>query len=328
LTHVVTGCAGFIGAALARRLLADGCKVVGVDILDDAYDVRMKEHRLEGLLASAPFRLLRENVCSSGLEEALRRALGSARVDTVFHLAARTGVRQSVDAPRSYVDANVLGTLNVLETCRRLGVGRLVLASTSSVYGIPARLPCPEDADTSRPLSPYAASKIAAEALCHTYHYVQGLSIVVVRYFTVYGPAGRPDMSIFRWVRNVVEGRPITVYGDGTQKRAFTFVDDVVEGTVAAGRLSGYHVINLGGERSVELLDVVKMIELVTGCTAVVRHGPAQPGEIPATSADCRRARELLGWQPRVALEDGLRVTADWYRQNRHWAANVDLGGA
>ncbi len=328
VTHVVTGCAGFVGAALVRRLLADGSEVVGVDNLDDAYDVRMKEHRLEELLPLSPFCFVRENVCSPGLEEALRRAIGGGCVDTVFHLAARTGVRQSVEAPRSYVDSNVLGTLNVLEVCRRLGIERLVLASTSSVYGIPAKLPCSEEVDTSRPLSPYAASKIAAEALCHTYHYVHGLSIVVLRYFTVYGPAGRPDMSIFRWVRNILEGEPITVYGDGTQRRAFTFVQDVVEGTVAAGRLSGYHVLNLGGERSVELWDVVRTIEAATGCRALIRHGPAQPGEIPVTSADCRRARELLGWQPRVTLEDGLRATAAWYRENRHWAANIALGGS
>ena len=231
--YLVAGAAGFIGAAVAVELLDAGHLVLGIDDLNDAYDVRLKHWRLERLRA-------REGFMFRPADVADRAALAAAcdrepPVDGVINLAARAGVRASVEDPWAYVDTNVTGTLNLLDLCRDRGVGKFVLASSSSVYGARGAMPCREDADTSRAPSPYAATKLAAEALCHAYHHLFGLDVTVFRYFTVYGPAGRPDMSLFRFVQWIHEGRPVLLYGDGTQSRDFTYVEDVARGTVAGG---------------------------------------------------------------------------------------------
>jgi len=320
--HVlITGTAGFIAGKVAEFLLDEGHTVTGVDNLNDAYDVRLKEWRLARLEAWPGFRFQRLDVAD---RRALRPCFQDPPPDAVINLAARAGVRPSVQDPWIYLEANVTGTLNLLELCREFDVKKLVLASTSSLYGASNALPFREDANTDRPLSPYAASKKAAEALCYTYHALYGLDVTVFRYFTVYGPAGRPDMSPFRFVQWIWEGRPVTVYGDGRQSRDFTYVDDIARGTVAGLRPLGYQVINLGSDQPVVLMDLVRLVEELAGRQAILEFHPAHPADVPATWADIGRAEQLLGWRPRVPFREGVERLVDWYRDNRDWAREID----
>jgi nucleoside-diphosphate-sugar epimerase len=244
----------------------------------------------------------------------------------VVNLAARAGVRPSVTNPWAYYQANCTGTLNLLEMCRRTGVRKIVLASTSSLYGKDNAIPFREDADTNRPLSPYAASKKAAETLAFSYHHLHGLDVSIPRYFTVYGPAGRPDMSVFRFIRRIAEGEPIVVMGDGTQSRDFTFIDDIARGTIAAIRPLGYEVINLGGDQPVRLDAVIDQIAKLTGGKLKIDRRPLHPADVPATWADVSKADRLLGWRPQVGIDEGLRRSVDWYFANRDFARSLELG--
>jgi nucleoside-diphosphate-sugar epimerase len=317
--YLLTGAAGFIGARTAELLLDAGHRVVGVDDVNPAYDPRVKRHRLEKLAA-------REGFSFHELDIAQRAALGrlgGERFDAVLNLAARAGVRASVENPWVYVDANVTGTLNLLEWCRARGVHKFVLASTSSVYGGSDASVFREDQESSRPISPYAATKKAAEALSYTWHALHGLDVTVLRYFTVYGPAGRPDMSVFRFVRRIREGEPITVYGDGSMARDFTYVDDVARGTIAALRPLGYEIVNLGGEHPAEVRELVATVERALGRKAEVRHEPAHPADVPRTAACIDKARRLLGWEPQVSLAEGVARAAAWYEAERAWAKDV-----
>jgi len=320
--HVLlTGAAGFIAGRVAELLLDEGHAVTGVDNLNDAYDVRLKEWRLARLQARPGFGFQRLDIAD---RQALRPCFEGASFDAVVNLAARAGVRPSVQNPWVYVEANVTGTLNLLEMCREFDVKKLVLASTSSLYGASNPLPFREDANTDRPLSPYAASKKAAEALCYTYHALHGLDVTVFRYFTVYGPAGRPDMSPFRFVQWIHEGRPVTVYGDGRQSRDFTYVDDIARGTIAGLRPLGYQVINLGSDRPVVLLDLVRLVEELAGREARLEFRPSHPADVPATWADIGRAEQLLGWRPQVPFREGMERLVRWYGENRAWAREID----
>ncbi len=319
--YLLTGAAGFIGAAVAGRLLEAGHAVLGVDDLNDAYDVRLKHWRLERLRARERFTFRRADVSD---RDALEAACdGEPLADGVINLAARAGVRASVEDPWAYVGANVTGTLNLLDLCRERRVPKFVLASTSSLYDPGSPMPHREDADASRVRSPYAATKQAAEALCHAYHHQFGLDVTVLRYFTVYGPAGRPDMSLFRFVQRVHEGRPVRLYGDGTQSRDFTYVDDAARGTVAGLAPLGYEVVNLGAGAPAPLLEVLRFVEARVGRTARVEHRPAHPADVPATWADTSKARRLLGWEPRTTWKDGVRRLVDWYAANRSWARRI-----
>jgi nucleoside-diphosphate-sugar epimerase len=232
-------------------------------------------------------------------------------------------VRQSVENPWVYFETNTTGTLNLLELCRERDIGKFVLASTSSLYGAENPMPYREDADTNRPLSPYAASKKGAEALSYTYHYLYDTDVTVLRYFTVYGPAGRPDMSLFRFVQWISEERPLTIFGDGTQSRDFTFVEDIARGTIAALRPIGHDTINLGSDEPTVLMDVVRYIEGRIGKTARVEFQPRHAADVMATWADISKARELLDWEPRTMWQAGIDRLVDWYRENRDWAKNV-----
>lgn len=321
---LLTGVAGFIGWKVAERLLEEGYTVVGVDNLNDAYDVRLKEWRLEQLRSRPGFHFHRLDITD---REALQRLFHEASpFQAILNLAARAGVRPSVANPWVYFETNVTGTLNLLEMCRRSGVGKFVLASTSSLYGTRNPLPFREDADTDGPLSPYAASKKAAEVLCYTYHHLYGLDVTILRYFTVYGPAGRPDMSLFRFVQWVSEGRPVRVYGDGSQSRDFTFVDDIAQGTVAGLRPLGYEIINLGSDRPLVLREVLRVVEELVGRKALLEYHPPHPADMPATWADIGKARHLLGWQPTTSFQEGMRRLVEWYRANREWARNIHTG--
>jgi UDP-glucuronate 4-epimerase len=321
---LVTGAAGFIGSRVATLALADGHRVVGIDNLSDAYDVRLKQWRLRELESQAGFQFRYLDITDRAAVETVFS--GAEPFDGVVHLAARAGVRQSVDDPWLYRDVNATGTLNVLEACRRHGVAKFVLSSTSSLYGARNSLPYTEDADTNRPLSPYAASKKAAEAMAHTYHHLHGLDVTVLRYFTVYGPAGRPDMSLFRFVQWVAEGRRVTVFGDGSQSRDFTYVDDIAQGTLAALRPLGFEVINLGSDSPVVLADVLAYIEDALGERAQREYRPSHPADVPATWANIDRARNMLDWKPTTRWQDGVDRLVAWYRQERDWARNIATG--
>ncbi len=318
----LTGCAGFIGAKTAELLLEQEAQVIGVDNLNDAYDPRLKQWRLTRLERFPNFQFHQLDISDWEATRALFEAYRP--YDAVINLAARAGVRQSVENPWVYVATNITGALNLLELCRLHDVPKYILASTSSLYGNNER-PFREDQPTDQPLSPYAASKKGAEALCHTYHHLYGLDITVLRYFTVYGPAGRPDMSIFRFVRWIAEGEPIQLLGDGLQERDFTYVDDIARGTIAALKPLGYAIINLGGDRPVSLRWVIETLERLLGKPARWVQAPMHPADVKATWADITRARTLLGWEPQVPLEEGLRRCVEWYLQNRGWAREIQL---
>jgi nucleoside-diphosphate-sugar epimerase len=320
---LVTGAAGFIGARVVDVLIEQGHQVVGIDSLNNAYDVRLKQWRLKQLQGKEGFSFSRGDLADRVIVETLWKKHDGDAFDAVINLAARAGVRQSTENPYVYYETNVSGTLNLLELCRLGGVKKFVLASTSSLYGAENERPFREDACTDRPLSPYAASKKAAEAMCYTWHFLYGMDVTVLRYFTVYGPAGRPDMSMFRFTQRISEGRPIVLYGDGTQERDFTYVDDIARGTVAALAPLGFETINLGGDQPVKILDVIAMIEELVGKKAVVDRQPAHPADVPATWADIGKARKLLGWTPQTKLEDGVHKLIEWYRAEQSWASRI-----
>ncbi len=323
---LVTGCAGFIGWKVSEFLLEEGHTVIGIDNINNAYDARLKSWRLEHLQGHPNFSFHQLDITD-------RKAVRNLFVTTNHHppftgainLAARAGVRQSVEDPWVYYETNVTGTLNLLELCREYGVNKFILASTSSLYGANNTRPFREDANTDRPLSPYAASKKAAEALCYTYHYLHGLDVTVLRYFTVYGPAGRPDMSIFRFIKWIAEGEPIIVYGDGTQERDFTYVDDIARGTLLGLKPLGYEVINLGSDRPAPLKTVVAHVEDILGKSARIERQPIHPADVPATWADVSRAKRLLDWTPQTTLEEGLQAAMAWYQANRQWARDIHV---
>ncbi len=320
--YLVTGAAGFIGARTSEELIAQGHTVVGVDNLNDAYDPRVKEYRLRKLRALPGFEFIRDDIADKGI---LSRPspITARRFDGVINLAARAGVRFSVENPWAFLESNTVGTLNMLELCRQTGCPKFVLASTSSIYGANPIYPTPETASSSEPLQPYAASKKGAEVLAHAYHHLHGVDVTVVRYFTVYGPAGRPDLAMFRFVQWIHEGKPIRIYGDGEQSRGFTYIDDIARGTIAALKPLGYEIINLGGHEVVSINGLVEMIEELTGLKAKRQYGPPNLADMFMNQADVTKARELLAWNPQVGLREGIKNLIDWYVQERDWAKDV-----
>ncbi len=319
---LVTGYAGFIGSWVTSLLLDRGDTVVGVDNFNQAYDVRMKQWRHRQLADRRSFSPYRADIADKASLEELFAAAGP--FDAVINLAARAGVRQSQAEPREFFRTNTLGVVNLLELCREHGVGKLVQASTSSVYGNGV-LPLREEASTDHPLSPYGASKKAAEVLCYTYHHLYGISVSVPRFFTVYGPAGRPDMSVFRFIRWVSEGDPLVLYGDGSQLRDFTYVEDTACAVIGSLSLSGYEIFNVGNDRPIELRYVIRQVERETGLPAKIDYQPVQPTDVSATHASIAKVKGLLKWSPTTPIEEGLKKTVAWYMENRHWARELDL---
>lgn len=320
--YIVTGAAGFIGARTAEMLIEQGHTVVGIDNMNDAYDPRMKEYRLKKLQAMSGFEFIRDDISDRGI---LTRhtSLLTRPFDAVINLAARAGVRFSVENPWVFLEANVMGTLNMLEFCRQHGCKKFILASTSSIYGANPPYPTPETASSSEPLQPYAASKKGAEAIAHSYHYLYGIDVTIVRYFTVYGPAGRPDLAMFRFVQWITEGNPVRVNGDGEQSRGFTYIDDIAHGTIQALKPVGYEVINLGGHEVITINELIKLIEEITGKRAIVEYGPPNLADMFTNWANVNKAGELLGWEPRVGLREGVRRIVEWYNAEREWAREV-----
>ena len=320
--YLVTGAAGFIGARTSQMLIEQGHSVVGVDNMNDAYDPRMKDYRLKKLQSLNGFEFVRDDISDRGILTR-QSAITNRKFDGVINLAARAGVRFSVDNPWVFLESNVMGTLNMLEVCRQFGCKKFILASTSSIYGENPEYPTPETASSSEPLQPYAASKKGAEALAHSYHHLYDIDVTVVRYFTVYGPAGRPDLAIFRFVKWIIEGEPIRINGDGTQSRGFTYVDDIARGTIAALKPLGYEVINLGGHEVITINGLVELVEELTGKKANVQYGPPNLADMFMNQANVTKARDLLGWDPQVNLAEGIRNLIDWYYAEREWAKDI-----
>ncbi|MFQ5943675.1 MAG: NAD-dependent epimerase/dehydratase family protein [Anaerolineales bacterium] len=319
--YLVTGAAGFIGARVAELLLDSGYEVIGLDNLNDAYDIRLKDWRLGRLQKQPAFTFHSLDILDRAK---LSEVWDSGPFDAVFNLAARAGVRASVQDPWTYADTNVSGLLNVLELCRLRGPRKVVQASTSSLYGMKSARPFEESADISRPLSPYTATKGGSELLCHTYHSLHDLDVTILRYFTVYGPAGRPDMSIFRFIQWIAEDRPVRIFGDGKQERDFTFVDDIALGTIKAAVPLGYEIINLGGDQPYSLMEVIHRIEALLEKDARPEFLDPAPADIPTTWADISKAERLLDWRPHIGLDEGLNACVRWYLEQRDWAKDVN----
>jgi len=320
--YLVSGAAGFIGARITARLLESGHEVVGVDSLNDAYDVCLKQYRLEELEKQKNFAFHKLDIADRDSMQSL--GAGLKPLDGIINMAARAGVRMSVQDPWLYYDTNLTGTLNLLELCREQPTPKFILASTSSIYGEEAPQPTPEGADSSKPLQPYAASKKAAEVLCHTYHHLHAVDVTIFRFFTVYGPAGRPDMSIFRFIQWIFEGRDVTVFGDGEQSRGFTFVDDIARGVIQGLCPTGYEIFNLGGHEVVTINSLISRIETLAGKPAQRITLPRHPADMLSSWADVTKARNVLGWVPHIGFDEGLAKTVAWYEQERGWAARVD----
>lgn len=328
---LITGCAGMIGARVTELLLDQGWQLTGVDELNDSYDLRLKEWRLNRLLGRPGFEFHRMDIADAAQLRELfdgsddNDGAAGRPFTAVINLAARAGVRRSVTEPEVYFRSNLDGTLNLLRACVDRAVPKFVLASSSSLYGGAGKdgLRFSEEMETSRSLSPYAASKKAAEVLAYTYHHLFNLDVTSLRYFTVYGPAGRPDMSLFRFVQKIIEGRPIDINGDGRQSRDFTFVDDVAQATLLALKPLGYEVINIGADAPVTVLESVANIEEVTGCKATINYRPGHPSDVAHTWADIDKAKRLLGWRPTITLREGIEQLVNWYRENRDWACEV-----
>lgn len=307
-------------------LIERGDRVAGADNLNDSYDPALKERRLKTLSSSEGFSFKKTDISEPRQMESFFDGLGdSFSPQAVINLAARAGVRKSAEIPSEYYKTNVLGTLNLLEICRSRGIKKFVFASSSSVYG-DGELPLSEDSSqTGRPLSPYAASKSAGETLCHSYHKLSEIDVSVLRYFTVYGPAGRPDMSIFRFIRAIAEGEEIAVYGDGSQSRDFTFVDDVARATLLSLKDVGFEAVNIAGGSSVAVSRIIAIIEDALGKKAIVKHAPAHPADSHATEADISKAEAVLGWRPGVDIEKGIKSCIEWYADNREWAGRLEM---
>ena len=317
--YLVTGAAGFIGARTSEFLLRDGHTVVGIDNLNEAYDPRIKEYRLKKLQAIPGFTFYKLDISQKSIIDPFK----DERFEGVVNLAARAGVRASVKDPWAYVDSNMTGTLNMLELCRQAGTKKFIMASTSSIYGEDPPYPTPETASSSEPLQPYAASKKGAEAMAHAYHHLHGIDVSVVRFFTVYGPAGRPDLSIFRFVQWISEGQPVRVNGNGEQSRGFTYIDDIARGTILALKPLGFEVINLGGHEVITINDLIKLIEGVVGKKAIVEYGPPDLADMRSNWADVTKAGELLGWEPQFNMQAGIEKLVEWYNAEREWASKI-----
>ena len=323
MNHIlVTGAAGFIASRICGMLLDGGTEVTGVDILNDIYDRRLKEYRLEKLTCRDGFRFSRTDITDF---EALEKLFAADHYDAVINIAGIPGVRLSMQDPWLYLNVNTGGTLNLLECCRRHDVKKFILASTSSIYGENAPFPTSEVAASDRPLQPYSASKKGAEAECHAYHYLYDIDVTIFRYFTVYGPAGRPDMAIYRFIKWIAEGEPILLNGDGNQTRGFTYVDDIARGSILGLNHVGYEIMNLGGHESISINDLIRKLENMIGKKAVIEHRPVVRADMLANLADISKARRILNWEPEIGLDEGLQRTVDWYLREREWLKDIRI---
>ncbi|BCR04089.1 epimerase [Desulfuromonas versatilis] len=320
---LVTGGAGFIGSHLCQELLRLGRRVVILDNLNEFYASSLKLANLAAVRASAAagrLAVLKGDIRSAADLERAFRALGDPQQGAVVHLAAMAGVRPSIEQPQLYHDVNIGGTLQVLEACRRFGVMRLVFASSSSVYGNNEKVPFAESDAVDYPISPYAATKKAGELLCHNYHHLYDISVACLRFFTVYGPRQRPDLAIHKFARLMRAGKPIPFFGDGTTRRDYTYITDTLQGVTGAlewlsgQSRPGYEIFNLGESRTVDLSTLVRLLGEALGCRPALERLPMQPGDVERTFADISKARATLGYDPQVAIEEGIGRFVDWFR--------------
>ena len=318
-TVLITGCAGFIGAKITELLLKQSINVIGIDNINNFYSPILKEWRLKRLKKFVNFKFYKLDIVN--LND-LREVFQQNKFSALMNLAARAGVRASVDNPWVYVDTNITGTLNLLELSKDFGIKKFVLASTSSIYGA-NETPFSENDKTDKQLSPYAATKKSAEALAYTYHYLYGIDITILRYFTVYGPAGRPDMMPFKFIHHIAEGIPIPVYGDGNQERDFTYIDDIARGSILSLKPLGYEVINLGSDHPIKVNYVIQLMEQYLGKKAIIDYQPIHSADVPVTWANISKAREILSWNSNISIEDGILNTVNWYLENRDWLKDI-----
>src|SRR5882762_3725495 len=314
---LITGGAGFIGSHLVDRLLATGeGQITVVDDFNEFYDPAIKSENVRAQTENANYHLFRIDIRD---RPALERVFAGTDFDCIVHLAARAGVRPSLQQPLLYAETNVNGTMNLLESAREHNIKQFVFGSSSSVYGINAKVPFSEDDPIRQPISPYAATKAAGELLCHTYSHFYGIRCVCLRFFTVYGPRQRPDLAIHKFARLLTEGKSIPVFGDGTTRRDYTYIDDIIAGVRAAidYEASDYEVINLGESRTVELRELISLLEKELGTEAKIDRQPLQPGDVPQTFADIAKARRLLAYDPQTQIEEGIRKFVEWFRQQR-----------
>jgi UDP-glucuronate 4-epimerase len=319
---IVTGGAGFIGSTLTAKLLRRGDEVVVIDNFNDFYDPAIKRENVSPFLANPAFTLHELDIRDF---DGVRKVFEEEKPDVVCHIAARAGVRPSILDPILYEEVNCLGTLNLLEASRAVGIKNFVFASSSSVYGLNSKVPFSEEDPITCPISPYATTKRAGELMCYTYSHLYGIPATCLRFFTVYGEKGRPDMAVAKFTRLIHEDRPIEVYGDGTAQRDFTYVSDIIKGLVAAlDTPRSYEIINLGGSRTVEVKRLIEVIEENLGKKADVRFGPTMPGDVPITYADVTKARKLLGFSPKVRIEEGVARYVRWFLER---AGRLDPAG-
>ena len=316
MNFLVTGGAGFIGSHVCERLLGTGHAVWALDDLNAFYDPAVKERNLAGLRAlGKSFTFVRGDITEAAAVEAL---FAGVKFDQVIHLAARAGVRPSLLEPALYQRVNVEGTVNILEAARRHGVRKITIASSSSVYGVNAKVPFSEDDPIFSAISPYAASKLACEALGHVYHHVYGLDIAMLRFFTVYGPRQRPDLAIHKFAHLIAAGKPIPVFGDGSTARDYTYVTDTVDGVIACTqREVGFQIFNLGESQTVQLRQLIELLEMALGKEARIDRQPLQPGDVPVTFANIEKARQQLGYNPCVSIEEGIPRFVEWFLKSR-----------
>jgi UDP-glucuronate 4-epimerase len=317
MNFLVTGGAGFIGSHVCERLLRDGHRVQAFDDLNDFYDPQIKRRNLQDIQSlNRPFTFIHGDLTDV---RAVGELFSAAKFDQVIHLAARAGVRPSLEQPALYQRVNVEGTVNLLEAARLAGVKKITLASSSSVYGVNAKVPFSETDPVFSAVSPYAASKLACEALGHVYHHVHGMDVAMLRFFTVYGPRQRPDLAIHKFTKLIEDGRPIPVFGDGSTARDHTFIADIVDGVLACTKGEfGFEIFNLGESQTIRLDKLIGTIESALGKKAVIDRQPLQPGDVPITFADISKAQRMLGYNPRVKAEAGVPLFVDWFRKTRH----------
>lgn len=321
-TYLVTGVAGFIASKTAEFLLNEGYHVIGVDNLNEYYDIRLKHYRLDKLKGRDNFTFNLSDIESASQ---VNQLFEQHSFDGVINLAAYSGFPYSIINPQIYFSTNVNGTLNLLESMRAHQVSKLVIASSSSVYG-GLELPFKEDLPVNTPISPYAASKKSAEVLCHSYFELFGIDTSILRFFTVFGPGGRPDMCIFRFIKWIAEDTPIKLAGDGSQSRDFTYLDDIARGTIAALKPVGYEIINLGGGNNpISLNQIIEWIEEFLGKKAIIENKPFHKADMKSTWADISKAESRLGWKPEIGVKDGVRRCVDWYLQNQSWLKDIKL---
>jgi len=315
MTILVTGAAGFIGSHLSERLVRQGMSVVGLDNFDPFYEPAVKWNNIAELLTSPNFKLVEGDIRNPVLAEKVFR---EGQFDMVVHLAAKAGVRPSIQDPAGYVDVNINGTVVLLEAARAAGIKKFIFASSSSVYGNNEKVPFSETDNVDNPISPYAATKKAGELICYTYSHLYGMDMTCLRFFTVYGPRQRPDLAIHKFARLIEQGKAIPVYGDGSMERDFTYIEDIIDGVVASMKqCQGYHIYNLGESRPVRLDVLIAELEKALGKKAIIDRQPEQPGDVKRTFADVQKAVLELGYQPKTQLADGLKAFVVWMRRGR-----------